>query len=63
VPESVQGMHRNDVVYRPLDDKHAVLPVLFSVRDMDRSPELENLLAVIYDVYDAYGIAHIKETL
>jgi DNA-binding transcriptional LysR family regulator len=63
VPDSVQGMHRSDVVYRPLDDKHAVSPVLFSVRHMDRSPELENLLAVVYEVYDTYGIEHTKETL
>jgi DNA-binding transcriptional LysR family regulator len=63
VPESVVGMRRSDVVYRPLDDRHAVSPVLFSVRHMDRSPELENLLAVIYQVYDDHAIAHTKESL
>ncbi|TFW32885.1 LysR family transcriptional regulator [Massilia horti] len=63
VPESVQGMHRSDVIYRSLDDKHTVSPVLFSVRHMDRSPELENLLAVVYEVYDSYGFSGEREML
>lgn len=63
VPESVQGMHHRHVVYRRLDDKHAVSPIFFSVRHMDRSPELENMLAAVYSVYDDHGIAHEKERL
>jgi hypothetical protein len=30
---------------------------------MDRSPELENMLATVYSIYDDLGIAHTKETL
>jgi DNA-binding transcriptional LysR family regulator len=63
VPESVQGMQHRNVVYRHLEDKHAFSPVLFSVRHMDRSPELENMLATVYSIYDDLGIAHTKETL
>lgn len=63
VPESVQGMHHRNVVYRNIEDKHAVSPIFFSVRHMDRSPELENMLAAVYSVYDDLGIAHVKETL
>jgi DNA-binding transcriptional LysR family regulator len=63
VPESVRGMHHRNVVYRKLDDKNAFSPILFSVRYMDRSPELENLLAVVYSVYDDLGIPHVKERL
>jgi DNA-binding transcriptional LysR family regulator len=63
VPESVQGMHHRNVVYRKLDDKHAFSPILFSVRHMDRSPELQNMLAAVYSVYDDIGIPHVKETL
>jgi len=63
VPESVQGMHHRHVVYRRLEDKHAVSPIFFSVRHMDRSPELENMLAAVYSVYDDHGIAHVKERL
>jgi DNA-binding transcriptional LysR family regulator len=63
VPESVQGMHHRHVVYRPIEDKHAVSPIFFSVRHMDRSPELENMLAAVYSVYDDHGITHVKELL
>jgi hypothetical protein len=30
---------------------------------MDRAPELENMLAAVYSVYDDMAIAHIKESL
>jgi DNA-binding transcriptional LysR family regulator len=63
VPESVQGMHHGSVAYRPIEDKHACSPVLFSVRHMDRSPELENMLATVYAIYDDLGIAHERESL
>lgn len=63
VPESVQGMHHRNVVYREIEDKLAFSPILFSVRHMDRSPELENLLATVYAIYDDLGIRHTKENL
>jgi DNA-binding transcriptional LysR family regulator len=63
VPESVQGMHHRNVIYRKLEDKHAFSPILFSVRHMDRSPELENMLATVYAVYDDLGIPHVREIL
>ncbi|SFU81461.1 LysR family transcriptional regulator [Pseudoduganella namucuonensis] len=63
VPDSLQGMKRTDVQYRTIDDQHAVSPILFSIRLMDRSEELRNMLQVIYDVYEARGIPHVKEEL
>jgi DNA-binding transcriptional LysR family regulator len=63
VPQSLQGMIRTDVVYRPLDDLRAVSPIIFSTRHMDRSPELINMLEVIYEIYDELGIAHVKQVL
>jgi len=63
VPESVQAMHHRNVVYRKLQDKHAFSPILFSVRNMDRSPELANLLAAAYSIYDELGIAYTPESL
>jgi len=30
---------------------------------MDRSEALQNMLAIIYEIYDASGRAHGKETL
>jgi DNA-binding transcriptional LysR family regulator len=63
VPESVEGMHHRNVVYRKLEDKHAFSPILFSVRYMDRSPELQDMLGAVYSVYDDIGIPHVKEAL
>ena len=63
VPESVQAMHHRSVVYRPLEDTHAYSPILFSVRQMDHSPELANMLAAVYAIYDEQGIVHVKEKL
>ena len=63
MPKSLQGRVRTDVVYRALDDRLAVSPIIFSVRQMDRSPELVNMLDVIYEIYDEMGIAHDKHTL
>jgi DNA-binding transcriptional LysR family regulator len=63
VPDSVQGMKRNNVAYRALTDRHAVSPVMFSVRKMDSSEELKNMLATIYDIYDNAGISYVRETL
>jgi len=58
VPESVLGMHHRNVVYLPIEDDHAFSPVLFSVRHMDRSPELENMLAAVYSIYDDMGLRY-----
>jgi hypothetical protein len=30
---------------------------------MDRSPELSNMLEVVYEIYDEFGIAHVKHSL
>jgi hypothetical protein len=36
---------------------------LSSTRHMDRSPELTNMLDVIYEIQDELGIAHVKHSL
>ncbi|WP_306391661.1 LysR family transcriptional regulator [Telluria beijingensis] len=63
VPKSLQGMIRTDVVYKALDEPGAVSPIMFSVRQMDRSPELTNMLEVIYEIYEEMGIAHTRHRL
>lgn len=63
VPDGLLTMKRNDITYRPIADRQAISPVIFSVRRMDRSEELQNMLAMIYDIYDASGRPHSKETL
>jgi DNA-binding transcriptional LysR family regulator len=63
VPDSLQGMIRTDVCYRPIDDRQAVSPIIFSVRAMDRTQELTNMLGVIYEIYEERGIPFVGETL
>ncbi|ASU37058.1 LysR family transcriptional regulator [Herbaspirillum sp. meg3] len=45
VPRSVQGLHRADVVYRPLANKGVFSPVIMNFRASDRSTLLEKLRA------------------
>jgi DNA-binding transcriptional LysR family regulator len=63
VPDSLQGMIRTDVCYRPIDDRQAVSPIIFSARAMDRTAELTNMLKVIYEIYEERGIPCTGETL
>jgi hypothetical protein len=49
--------------YLEIEDKNAVSPILFSARMMDKSEELNKLLQLIYDIYDAENIPHTKEIL
>lgn len=63
VPDSLQGMIRTDVTYKPIDDRQAVSPIIFSARAMDRSPELAGMLAIIYEIYDERNIAYVAEEL
>ncbi|MBU3541947.1 LysR family transcriptional regulator [Polynucleobacter sp. MWH-Loch1C5] len=63
VPRSLQGMKRDDVVYLELNEKHAVSPIIMSVRAMDKSHEIQDMLNLIYDIYDEEGIPHTKESL
>ncbi|QCP09206.1 LysR family transcriptional regulator [Pseudoduganella umbonata] len=63
VPDSLQGMIRTDVVYKPLDDRQAISPIIFSARAMDRSQELADMLAIIYEIYEERQIPHVREEL
>jgi DNA-binding transcriptional LysR family regulator len=63
VPQSLEGLKRNDVVYLELKENHAISPIIMSTRIMDRSKELVDLLQLIYDIYDEEGIPHTKESL
>lgn len=63
VPASVRGMRRGDLHYLDIAEKHAVSPVIFSARMSDESEELRDLLQLIYEIYDAEHIPHIKESL
>ena len=43
VPASVQGMRRADLSYLEIQEKHAVSPIIFSARMMDKSEEFSGL--------------------
>jgi len=40
VPVSVEGLRRDNVAYRPLDEEKAVSPIIMSTRKGDQSPEI-----------------------
>ncbi len=63
VPESLHGMKRDDVLYLGLNEKQAVSPIIMSVRAMDKSLEIQNMLNLIYEIYDEENIPHQKEIL
>ncbi|AIY39307.1 Aromatic hydrocarbon utilization transcriptional regulator CatR (LysR family) [Collimonas arenae] len=47
VPASVQGLHRADVVYRPLSNKGVFSPVIMNFRANDNSPALQNFRSLV----------------
>ncbi len=50
VPQSVQGLHRTDVVYRPLSNKGVFSPVIMNFRANDHSPALQHFRALVASV-------------
>jgi DNA-binding transcriptional LysR family regulator len=62
-PKSVLGLRRSDVCYKLLDDPNLTSPVIMSIRVQDESEDIKSLLQVIYGLYRAEGIPHIKDTL
>lgn len=50
VPESIQGVHRADVTYRPLSDKGIFSPVIMNFRANDQSLALRNFRALVADI-------------
>lgn len=61
VPGSVQGLKREDVCYRPLDDPHIVSPIILSTRLMDSSREIQLLIDMILRIYKDEKIEHIYQ--
>jgi len=57
VPVSVEGLRRDNVVYRPLDEENAVSPIIMSTRRGDKSPEIAFITKLIREMYRRAGIA------
>ena len=52
VPSSVHGLKRDDVSYKELDDPTLVSPIIMSMRALDESPDIREMLELIYRLYE-----------
>ncbi|MEX3931586.1 LysR family transcriptional regulator [Paraburkholderia phymatum] len=52
VPTSVYGLKRDDVSYKELDDSNLVSPIIMSMRQLDESEDLTQMLELIYRLYE-----------
>lgn len=59
VPSSVYGLKRDDVSYKELDDPTLTSPIIMSMRAMDESRDIKEMLALIYRLYDEEHISHV----
>lgn len=62
-PKSVLGLRRSDVCYKQLDETNCSSPIILSIRVLDQSQDIKDLLQLIYGLYRSEGIPHIRETL
>ncbi|QIE29894.1 HTH-type transcriptional regulator BenM (plasmid) [Caballeronia sp. SBC1] len=51
VPSSVYGLKRDDVSYKELDDPTLVSPIIMSMRMLDESRDIREMLELIYRLY------------
>ena len=52
-----EGLHRDNVAYRPLDEEKAFSPIIMSTRKGDKSPEIAFISKLIREMYRKEGIA------
>ncbi|MFM0322765.1 LysR family transcriptional regulator [Caballeronia glebae] len=62
VPSSVHGLKRDDVSYKELDDPTLVSPVIMSMRALDESRDIKEMLKLIYRLYDEEHVAYTPRT-
>ena len=58
VPSSVYGLKRDDVSYKELDDPTLVSPIIMSMRMLDESRDIQEMLELIYRLYAEEKISH-----
>jgi LysR family transcriptional regulator, benzoate and cis,cis-muconate-responsive activator of ben and cat genes len=61
VPSSVYGLKRDDVSYRELDDPTLVSPIIMSMRALDESRDIREMLDLIYRLYDEAQIPYTTQ--
>jgi LysR family transcriptional regulator, benzoate and cis,cis-muconate-responsive activator of ben and cat genes len=62
VPCSVSGLKRDDVSYKELDDPTLVSPVIMSMRALDESPDIHEMLELVYRLHDEEHISYPPRT-
>jgi DNA-binding transcriptional LysR family regulator len=62
VPSSVYGLKRDDVSYRALDDPTLVSPIIMSMRALDESRDIREMLELIYRLYEEEKISYAPHT-
>jgi LysR family transcriptional regulator, benzoate and cis,cis-muconate-responsive activator of ben and cat genes len=58
VPSSVYGLKRDDVSYKELDDPTLVSPIIMSMRVLDESRDIREMLELIYRLYAEEKISY-----
>jgi DNA-binding transcriptional LysR family regulator len=58
VPSSVYGLKRDDVSYIELDDPTLVSPIIMSMRMLDESRDIQEMLELIYRLYEEEKIPY-----
>ncbi|MDT6963316.1 LysR family transcriptional regulator [Cupriavidus sp. SZY C1] len=62
VPSSVYGLKRDDVSYMELDDPTLTSPIIMSMRAMDESRDIKEMLELIYRLYEEEKIPYVPRT-
>ncbi|MDR5781974.1 LysR family transcriptional regulator [Caballeronia sp. LZ065] len=62
VPSSVYGLKRDDVSYQALDDPTLVSPIIMSMRALDESRDIREMLELIYRLYEEEHVAYTPRT-
>jgi len=62
VPSSVYGLKRDDVSYMELDDPTLTSPIIMSMRAMDESRDIREMLDLIYRLYEEEQIPYVTRT-
>jgi DNA-binding transcriptional LysR family regulator len=62
VPSSVYGLKRDDVSYMELDDPTLTSPIIMSMRAMDESRDIREMLDLIYRLYEEERIPYVTRT-
>ncbi|KAA1015224.1 LysR family transcriptional regulator [Paraburkholderia panacisoli] len=62
VPSSVYGLKRDDVSYKELDDPTLVSPIIMSMRALDESRDIREMLELVYRLYEEEKIPFTPRT-